>query len=129
MGTKPPLRDGSLTHAMCPGCAEYFERQWSGLTHAEYLERFDFPVILMQEEGRVVAANRAAGVAGPGGGRARSLRSAGPPGAAAARLVASSLDVENLHGSVRKTPIRASGSKRLDSGRSSGRRPSAPLHS
>jgi PAS domain-containing protein len=61
MGTKPPLEDGSLTHAMCPGCAEYFDRQRSGLTHAEYLERFDFPVILVQEEGRVVAANRAAG--------------------------------------------------------------------
>jgi PAS domain-containing protein len=60
LGVKPPIEDCSLTHGMCPECADYFGRQWAGLTHSEYLERFDYPVVLLEAEGRVVAANRAA---------------------------------------------------------------------
>jgi PAS domain-containing protein len=61
MGRRPPLNDGGLTHAMCPACDEYFGRQWAGMSLAEYLDRFSFPVMLMEAEGRVVAANQAAG--------------------------------------------------------------------
>jgi PAS domain-containing protein len=46
---------------MCPECEEHFGRQWDGLSQAEYLERFDFPVLLVEGDVRVVAANRAAG--------------------------------------------------------------------
>jgi PAS domain-containing protein len=61
LGTKPPLRDGSLSHGMCRECGEHFGRQWSGLSHDQYLDRFDFPILLVEGEGRIVAANRAAG--------------------------------------------------------------------
>lgn len=61
LGAKPPLRDASLTHGMCPACGEYFRAQWGGLSYGEYLERFDFPVVLVEDEGRVVAINRPAG--------------------------------------------------------------------
>jgi len=61
MGRRPPLNDGGLTHAMCPDCDAYFGRQWAGQSLGEYLDRFAFPVMLIERQGRVVAANQAAG--------------------------------------------------------------------
>lgn len=60
LGMKPPLSDGSLTHGMCRACDEYFGAQWQGMSYGEYLERFAFPVLLVEEEVRVVAANEPA---------------------------------------------------------------------
>jgi PAS domain-containing protein len=57
MGTKPPLSDGGVSHGMCQACGDYFEAQWAGMSYAEYIERFPFPVVLVEGEGRVVAAN------------------------------------------------------------------------
>jgi len=57
---KPPLRDGSLTHGMCKACGDHFASQWTGLTYAAYLERFSFPVVMVEGEGRIVAMNRPA---------------------------------------------------------------------
>ena len=61
MGKKAPLRDGGVTHAMCPECDAYFGSQWAGRSFAEFVARFDFPVVLLEAEGRVVAMNEAAG--------------------------------------------------------------------
>ena len=61
MGRKPPLRDGGVTHAMCADCDAYFGSQWSGRSYAAFVGRFDFPVVLVEAEGRVVAMNAAAG--------------------------------------------------------------------
>lgn len=58
LGTKPPLEDDSVTHGMCPGCQEHFRRQWSGLSLGEYLDAFDRPIVVVDAEGRVVAANQ-----------------------------------------------------------------------
>jgi PAS domain-containing protein len=60
MGRKPPLNDGSLTHAMCRECDAYFAEQWRGLSFGDYVERFPYPVVLVEAEGRVVAMNRPA---------------------------------------------------------------------
>lgn len=60
-GTKPPLRDGGVTHVMCRECDAYFAAQWSGMSFEAYVARFDFPVVLVEGEGRVVAMNPAAG--------------------------------------------------------------------
>lgn len=57
VATKPPLNDGSVTHGMCPACAEYFGAQWSGMSYAAYLARFDFPVVLVDGDVRLVAVN------------------------------------------------------------------------
>jgi PAS domain-containing protein len=60
MGKKPPLSDGGVTHAMCSDCDSYFGAQWKGMSYADYVARFDFPVVLVEREGRVVAMNRPA---------------------------------------------------------------------
>lgn len=57
LGTKAPLEDESITHSMCAGCEEHFRRQWEGLSMGEYLDAFDQPVVVMEGEGRIVAAN------------------------------------------------------------------------
>jgi PAS domain-containing protein len=57
---KPPLRDGSLTHGMCRSCGEHFGALWGGISYGAYLERFSFPVVLVEGEGRVVALNKPA---------------------------------------------------------------------
>jgi hypothetical protein len=61
LGTKPPLADSSVTHGMCPACADHFSAQWEGMSYGEYLERFGFPVILVEGDVRVVAVNKPAG--------------------------------------------------------------------
>lgn len=60
LGRKPPFGDGSLTHAMCPECGAYFAAQWGGMSYGEYVARFQFPVVLIEPGGRVVAMNRPA---------------------------------------------------------------------
>lgn len=59
MGQKEPLEDDSLTHSMCPSCYEHYHKMWEGLSIGEYLDDIDKPVIVVEEEGRVVAANQA----------------------------------------------------------------------
>ena len=58
MGEKEPLEDGQVSHGMCPECANHFSRQWEGLSLAEYLDSFDFPLMVSDGDGRVVAANQ-----------------------------------------------------------------------
>lgn len=60
IATKPPLHDGGVTHGMCQACAEYFGAQWSGMSYENYLARFDFPVVLVDGDVRLVAVNQAA---------------------------------------------------------------------
>jgi hypothetical protein len=60
MGKKPPLSDGSMSHGMCPPCGDYFGAQWKGMTWGEYLERFAFPVLMVEDAMRLVAVNKPA---------------------------------------------------------------------
>ena len=59
LGEKEPLEVDVVTHGMCDACADHFGRQWAGLGLGEYLDRFDRPVLAVNQDGRVVAANQA----------------------------------------------------------------------
>jgi len=56
----PPDHD-QISYGMCPGCYQHFNSLWSGLGLGEYLERFDAPCMVVDGEGRVLAANKCAG--------------------------------------------------------------------
>ncbi len=58
MGEKAPLENDQVSHGMCPECTEHFTRQWDGLSLAEYLDTFKFPVMVSDGNGRIVAANQ-----------------------------------------------------------------------
>jgi PAS domain-containing protein len=58
IGEKEPLDDDSVTYELCDACADHFARQWDGLELGEYLDRFDQPVLAVNQDGRIVAANR-----------------------------------------------------------------------
>ena len=58
LGEKEPLDGDSVTHGMCDACSDHFGRQWDGLDLGEYLDRFDRPVLAVNRDGRIVAANQ-----------------------------------------------------------------------
>jgi PAS domain-containing protein len=112
MGTKPPLRDGSVSHGMCPPCGEYFGAQWDGMGYGEYLERFAFPVLMMEEDFRVVATNRSAcnllgreagEVAGLLGGEALECGRARLPGGCGKTVHCSTCAIRNTVTATRAT--------------------------
>ena len=45
---------------MCEDCYDHMMRQLNGMTFDEYLEGFEFPVVLVNNEGRLAAANNRA---------------------------------------------------------------------
>ena len=61
LGERPPFDDDRISHSMCQACSDHFERQWSGLDLDGYLEGLDAPVVVVDEEGRVMGANQAMG--------------------------------------------------------------------
>lgn len=58
MDDKEPFDSDLVSHGMCEDCIEYFSPQWEGLSLGEYLDRFDFPVIVVNEDCRILAANQ-----------------------------------------------------------------------
>ena len=58
LGEKEPLDNDLVSHGMCEECIEYFTRQWNGLSLGEYLDRFDVPVLVADEEFHIIAANQ-----------------------------------------------------------------------
>jgi PAS domain-containing protein len=48
----------AVSHGMCPQCGEYFERLWGGMPLGDYLDLLPRPVLIVDGEGRLVAANR-----------------------------------------------------------------------
>ncbi len=51
--------DDLTSHGMCDACEAHFRPQWlGGLTLGEYLDQFDDPVLVVDAEGRVAAANQ-----------------------------------------------------------------------
>lgn len=51
-------RSFDVSHGMCLGCAEHFDRLWGGMSMSEYLDGLPQPVLVVNAEGRVVAANQ-----------------------------------------------------------------------
>ena len=58
LGEKEPLGNDMVSHGMCTACADYFSKQWSGLDLGEFLDRYDRPVLAVNPDGRIVAANQ-----------------------------------------------------------------------
>lgn len=58
MGEREPYEDQRISHGMCPGCSAHFTRLWRGVSLNEYLDGFDAPVLVVDGERRVLAANR-----------------------------------------------------------------------
>ena len=62
MHEKEPFNDDSLTHSMCQECRDYFTEQikLKGLSLDESIDKFEAPVLVVDEDGRIVAANKMA---------------------------------------------------------------------
>ncbi len=57
---KEPFDVEKKTHGICQECFEPLLSQHKGLSHDEYLETFDVPVLVADSRGRIAAANQAA---------------------------------------------------------------------
>ena len=60
MGEKEPLGDSRLSHGICQECYIPLLQQEEGLSLDEYLETFNVPVMVINSESRVAAANSSA---------------------------------------------------------------------
>jgi hypothetical protein len=59
MGQKAPFDDPNPTHGICPECEAYFTRQWNGLSMDEYLDEYKVPILVINNDDRVLAYNQA----------------------------------------------------------------------
>jgi PAS domain-containing protein len=54
-----PYDDQGVSHGICDECYVHFMRQWEGLKLGEYLDDFEFPVIVVTgNEKRIAAVNQ-----------------------------------------------------------------------
>jgi PAS domain-containing protein len=58
LGEKEPLDDPSVSHGMCGACQAHYRRQLKGLSLGEYLDDVSGPVLVVDEDVRMIAANR-----------------------------------------------------------------------
>ena len=49
---------GDVSHGMCPECGDHFERLWKGMSLSDYLDGLPQAIIVVNGDGRVVAANQ-----------------------------------------------------------------------
>ncbi len=61
IGEKEPFNDYSVSHGMCQECYDYYEEQINGLSLDKFLDKLEAPVLIMDENNRIVAANKMAG--------------------------------------------------------------------
>ncbi len=52
-----PSEPAGLSHGMCPECDAWFGKLWAGMHLGEYLDDLPAPVMVVDVEGRIVAAN------------------------------------------------------------------------
>lgn len=57
---KKPFNDERVSYGICKSCYEYYLKQIKGLSFDEYLDRFDVPVVIVDDDVRILALNRAA---------------------------------------------------------------------
>ena len=60
IGEKEPFDDGRISHSICEDCHGYYSKQTAGISFDEYLNRFDNPVFIVDEDVRILAANNRA---------------------------------------------------------------------
>lgn len=63
-----------VSHGMCHVCADHFDRLWKGMSLSEYLDTLPEPVLVVNGDARVIAANeRMAALSGRDRSRLRGL--------------------------------------------------------
>lgn len=60
LGEKEPYENRNITHGMCRECYERMLKQLEGISFDEYLDEYDFPVLIVDADGRIAAANEKA---------------------------------------------------------------------
>ena len=55
---KEPFDIDVVSHGMCEDCMDHFSRQWDGQSMGEYLDRFECPVLVVDNACRILAANQ-----------------------------------------------------------------------
>jgi hypothetical protein len=55
---KEPLDNDIVFHGICEDCLKYYKQQWKGLSLGEYLDRFESPVLVVDKDCRILAANQ-----------------------------------------------------------------------
>lgn len=58
MGDKEPFDDERLTHGICPSCYEWAVNKEDISSLSEYLDTFTVPVIIVNDQGRIIAVNK-----------------------------------------------------------------------
>lgn len=53
----PGSRVDQVSHGMCAACEDHFGKIWEGMSISEYLDTLSEPVLVVDGENRVVAAN------------------------------------------------------------------------
>jgi hypothetical protein len=59
IGEKEPLENKAFTHSICLACWDYHMPQMLELNLSEHLDTYESPVIMVDEEGRVIGINKA----------------------------------------------------------------------
>jgi PAS domain-containing protein len=54
----PGSRASDVSHGMCRACEEHFVRLWNGISLSEYLDDIPEPILVLDGDGRVLAANQ-----------------------------------------------------------------------
>ncbi len=62
IGEKEPLSNDAVSHGMCKSCYANFREQIRGVPLGKYLDRFEAPVLIVNQDRRMVAANKMATV-------------------------------------------------------------------
>lgn len=57
-GYKEPFDDERDTHGICPACYNWYMKQQDLYSVDDYLNTFDVPIIMVNEQGRVVGINK-----------------------------------------------------------------------
>jgi PAS domain-containing protein len=58
IGEKEPINDDSVSHGMCQECYDYYKEQVNGLPLDKFLDRFEIPLLVVDKNVRIVAANK-----------------------------------------------------------------------
>lgn len=58
IGKIEPFNDYTVSHGMCKECYNYYKDQIKGLSLDKFLDRFDAPLLIVDKDGRIVAANK-----------------------------------------------------------------------
>jgi len=58
IGKIEPFNDHNVSHGMCKECYNHYKDQIKGLSLDKFLDRFEAPLLVVDKDGRIVAANK-----------------------------------------------------------------------